>query len=96
MNPNKKRLKTLLKEMLRLAKKGDSEGVYKINTENFSPFFTEVFGEMGGGKKASKEEMNYDKARNNILYSLTEPLSKYREKRQEFLKVAQGYIDMLD
>lgn len=89
---NKRRLKTLLIEMLALAKKRDLDGVQKIHHKSFQPLFNETFGTENLGEKF-EEYKHYDLARNNIINSFISDLSE--KQKQEFLERAQQYIDLL-
>ena len=89
---NKRRLKAMLEEMLKLTKKRDLKGVKEIH-QSFQHLIKDVFGKLEGGRKITQEEMNYDLARNNIINSFSGGFSE--EQRQERLEEAQQYIDLL-
>jgi len=88
---NKKRLKALLEEMLELAKKGEDEKkIREISDHLFKELFLQIF-----KKPWTEEALNYDRTRNEILMSFGKGKFYPEDQKEQCLKRAQQYIDLL-
>lgn len=90
LDQNKKRLKAILKQMLKLADQGNLDEIRKINSGTFIPLYRQVFGDSG----LTKESEPYDRARNNIINMFTDPMTP--KQKQKFRDLAKKYIAMIN